>query len=178
MLRDAHTEIQVVLLETRPATGAAGQLGHTLLHDAVAQGKPSPSVPLRSPSPHRPREPRSPLSPSRCRQRARHRVGDPAAVRQAHGGRLGAGSERVRSRAGGRRGSRGAAGSAGDCAVAAAPQREAQVRWPLPKASSQRGSPAVPGVHVRPLPAGGEGTEMLSPHPLGCRWVSGIRFST
>lgn len=38
VLRDAHTEIQVVLLETRPATGAAGQLGHALLQDAVAQG--------------------------------------------------------------------------------------------------------------------------------------------
>ncbi|XP_032764793.1 protein amnionless isoform X2 [Rattus rattus] len=38
VLRDAHTEIQVVLLETGPATGAAGQLGHALLQDAVAQG--------------------------------------------------------------------------------------------------------------------------------------------
>lgn len=144
MLRDAHTEIQVVLLETGPATGAAGQLGHALLQDAVAQGKPAHSVPLCPPSPHRPREPRPRLSPSRCRQRARHRVGDPAAVGQAHGGKLGAGSEPVRSRAGGRRGGRGAAGSGGDCVVAAVPQREAQVRWPLPKAGSQRGSPRCP----------------------------------
>lgn len=38
VLRDAHTEIQVVLVETEHATGAAGQLGHALLQDAVAQG--------------------------------------------------------------------------------------------------------------------------------------------
>ncbi|XP_021058275.1 protein amnionless isoform X1 [Mus pahari] len=38
VLRDAHTEIQVVLVETGHATGAAGQLGHALLQDAVAQG--------------------------------------------------------------------------------------------------------------------------------------------
>jgi protein amnionless len=49
VLRDAHTEIQVVLVETEHATGAAGQLGHALLQDAVAQGE---SAPPRPPSPH------------------------------------------------------------------------------------------------------------------------------
>lgn len=44
VLRNTHTEIQVVLMETGPATGAAGQLGHALLQDAVAQGKPTPSL--------------------------------------------------------------------------------------------------------------------------------------
>ncbi|KAL1789406.1 amnionless [Sigmodon hispidus] len=38
VLHDTHTEIQVVLVETGPETGAAGQLGHALLQDAVAQG--------------------------------------------------------------------------------------------------------------------------------------------
>ncbi|XP_040598372.1 protein amnionless [Mesocricetus auratus] len=38
VLRDARTEIQVVLVETRPEAGAAGRLGHALLQDAVAQG--------------------------------------------------------------------------------------------------------------------------------------------
>ncbi|XP_041489407.1 protein amnionless [Microtus oregoni] len=38
VLREAHTEIQVVLVETEPQTGAAGRLGHVLLQDAVAQG--------------------------------------------------------------------------------------------------------------------------------------------
>lgn len=136
VLRDAHTEIQVVLMETGPATGAAGQLGHALLQDAVAQGKPTPSPPLCPSYPH---QPRAPLSPSRCRQRARHRFGDPAAVRQAHDSRLSAGSEPVRCRTGSRRGGLGAARSFGDGAAAAVPQREAQVRRPLRKAGSQTG---------------------------------------
>ncbi|CAO2587453.1 Protein amnionless, partial [Lemmus lemmus] len=38
VLREAHTEIQVVLVETEPETGAAGRLGHVLLQDALAQG--------------------------------------------------------------------------------------------------------------------------------------------
>lgn len=38
VLREAHTEIQVVLVETEPQTGTAGRLGHVLLQDAVAQG--------------------------------------------------------------------------------------------------------------------------------------------
>lgn len=139
VLRDAHTEIQVVLVETGHATGAAGQLGHALLQDAVAQGKPSPSAPPRPPSPNRPRDSRALLSPSPCRQRARYRVGDPATVRQAHDGRLSAESEFIPCRAGRWCGSLGAAGSAGDRAPSAAPQREAQVCWPLLKAGSQRG---------------------------------------
>ncbi|KAL6092366.1 hypothetical protein STEG23_012937 [Scotinomys teguina] len=38
VLQEAHTEIQVVLVETESETGAAGRLGHALLQDAVAQG--------------------------------------------------------------------------------------------------------------------------------------------
>ncbi|XP_051010419.1 protein amnionless [Acomys russatus] len=38
VLREAHTEIQVVLVETGHQTGAAGRLGQELLQDAVAQG--------------------------------------------------------------------------------------------------------------------------------------------
>ncbi|XP_052594090.1 protein amnionless [Peromyscus californicus insignis] len=38
VLHEAHTEIQVVLVETGPETGAAGRLGHALLQDAEAQG--------------------------------------------------------------------------------------------------------------------------------------------
>ncbi|XP_021501208.1 protein amnionless [Meriones unguiculatus] len=38
VLREAHSEIQVVLVETGPEPGAAGRLGHELLQDAAAQG--------------------------------------------------------------------------------------------------------------------------------------------
>lgn len=37
--RQAHTEIQVVLAEAGPKTGAAGRLGRALLEDAVRQGR-------------------------------------------------------------------------------------------------------------------------------------------
>uniref|UniRef100_A0A8C2LT29 Protein amnionless n=1 Tax=Cricetulus griseus TaxID=10029 RepID=A0A8C2LT29_CRIGR len=38
VLREARAEIQVVLAETPPGSGAAGRLGHALLQDALAQG--------------------------------------------------------------------------------------------------------------------------------------------
>ncbi|XP_035301804.1 protein amnionless-like [Cricetulus griseus] len=38
VLREARAEIQVVLAETPPGSGAAGRLGHVLLQDALAQG--------------------------------------------------------------------------------------------------------------------------------------------
>lgn len=44
VLREAHTEIQVVLVETEPQNGAAGRLGHVLLQEAVTQGNLCPSV--------------------------------------------------------------------------------------------------------------------------------------
>ncbi|MEJ1275937.1 amnionless [Cricetulus griseus] len=46
VLREARAEIQVVLAETPPGSGAAGRLGHALLQDALAQaggsGTPAP----------------------------------------------------------------------------------------------------------------------------------------
>lgn len=173
VLREAHTEIQVVLVETGPETGAAGRLGQALLQDAVAQGNLAPSRPSAA---RAAREP--PLNPPGYRRRARHPVGDPAAVGHARDGRLRAVSGRARCLAGGQRGGRGAAGTVGDRAAAAASQREAQVRRPLP---SERGLPEVGragGLHLLLHPAGGEGMKRLGPQPLGCRWVSAIRFST
>lgn len=176
VLREAHTEIQVVLVEPEPETGAAGRLGQVLLQDAVAQGNLVPFRPSAGPT-----GPAPPLNNPRCRRRARHSVGDSAAVGQARDRRFRAGSGPVRCLAGEWRGSGGAAGTAGDGAAAAAPQREAQVPWPLPRAGSQgfpEAARAVPGVHLCLHSAGGQGMNRLSPHRRDCRWVSAIRFST
>lgn len=173
MLREAHTEIQVVLVEPEPQTGAAGRLGHVLLQDAVAQGNLVPFRPSAGPA-----VPAPPLNRPRCRRRPRHPVGDSAAVGQAGDRRLRAGSGPVRGLAGEWRGGRGAAGTAGDGGAAAAPLREAQVPWPLPRVGSPGFPEAAPGVHLCLHPAGGQGMNRLSPHRRGCRWVSAIRFST
>lgn len=45
LLRDADTEIQVVLVETGPETGGAGQLARALLADVAKHGNRARPVP-------------------------------------------------------------------------------------------------------------------------------------
>lgn len=86
VLRDARTEIQVVLEETGHSTGAAAKLGHALLQDAVAQGKPAPSAPPRPPSapdPGAPGRPSESVSMQAACSASCHRpCGSPASPRR------------------------------------------------------------------------------------------------
>lgn len=53
LLREADTEIQVVLVETGPETGGAGQLARALLADVAKHGNRARPVPPCCSSPRR-----------------------------------------------------------------------------------------------------------------------------